>query len=58
MRVEADNGRVVMVPVVARRKPSLADLLAECDFKKRRTRDEQSEIDTWETIKPVGREVI
>ncbi len=56
--VDVDHGRVVLSPAAKRTKPTLADLLAQCDLSVPYTPAEQAEIDAWECMKPVGREVI
>ena len=58
MRVEIDNGRVVLAPASPRGRIGIAARLAQCDFSKPRGKAEQAEIDAWQGNKPVGREVI
>lgn len=56
VKVEVVKGRVVLEPVTRREKPTLADLLAQCDLTTPRTPAEQDEIDDWERLPAVGRE--
>ena len=55
--VDVERGRAIMSPAKGT-KPTLAELLAQCDLSKPNTPAEQAEIDLWENLKPVGREVI
>jgi antitoxin ChpS len=59
--VSVEKGRVVLEQAKAapmRTKPTLDELLAECDFTIPYTPEEQAELDLWENLKPVGREII
>ena len=56
--VELDRGRLIMSPAKAPGRIGIAARLAQCDLTKRNTPAEQAEIDAWEYVKPVGREVI
>jgi antitoxin ChpS len=51
--VTVEGGRLVVEPP-RRRRYTLAELLAQCDPKTRRTREERE----WLDSKPVGRELI
>jgi antitoxin ChpS len=60
--VSVEKGRVVLEQAKAAKptgkKPTLAELLAECDFTIPYTPEEQAELDLWVNLKPVGREII
>lgn len=56
VQIEVVKGRVVLEPIAQREKPTLADLLAQCDFSKPRTPAEQAELNAWNSLSPVGRE--
>jgi antitoxin ChpS len=56
--VSVEQGRVVLEPTKRKGRIGLAARLAECDLTAERTPEEQAEIDAWEYMKPVGREVI
>jgi antitoxin ChpS len=56
MQIEVIKGRVVLQPLAPQTRPTLADLLAQCDFSTPRTAEEQAEIDMWTNLPPVGRE--
>jgi antitoxin ChpS len=58
MRIDVENGRVIMVPALPHGRIGIAARLAQCDFSKPRTKAEQAEIDAWQNTKPVGREAI
>ena len=56
VNVEVVNGRVIMEPVAHRHKPTMAELLAQCDFSKPYTKAERAEMDAWERMPAVGNE--
>jgi antitoxin ChpS len=56
--VKVDQGRVVLEPAKPTGRIGLAARLAMCDLTIKLTPEEQAEIDAWEYMKPVGREVI
>ncbi|MEQ1650069.1 MAG: AbrB/MazE/SpoVT family DNA-binding domain-containing protein [Hyphomicrobiaceae bacterium] len=58
LRVEVDNGQVVLTPTSPSGRIGIAARLAQCDFSKPRGKAEQAELDAWQIIKPVGREVL
>ncbi len=55
-RIGVEDGRVVLDPVILRKKPTLKELLAQCDFSIPYTPEEQAERDLWDNLTPVGRE--
>ncbi len=52
--VREEAGRIVIEPVRARPRYTLAELVAQCDTKKRLSREERE----WIDAPPVGREVL
>jgi antitoxin ChpS len=59
--VSVEKGRVVLEQAKAAKETGrigLAARLAMCDLTIKLTPEEQAEIDAWEYMKPVGREVI
>jgi antitoxin ChpS len=56
VQIEVVKGRVVLQPIMQGEKPTLADLLAQCDLTTPRTLAEQAEIDIWDKMPAVGRE--
>jgi antitoxin ChpS len=59
--VSVDQGRVVLVAAKLATQTGrigLAARLAMCDLTLKLSPEEQAEIDAWEYMKPVGREVI
>jgi antitoxin ChpS len=57
VEVTVHDGCMVLTPA-KRVRPTLAEMLAECDFTIKPTAAEQAEMDAWEYMKPVGREII
>lgn len=53
VRVDVDRGKVTLTPI-SKPRYTLAELLAKCDFTKRSSREESS----WQSSKPVGKEII
>ena len=51
--VSIENGRILLSPIVSPRY-TLAELLAQCDFRKKAARPEHE----WQAAAPVGKEVI
>ncbi len=56
--ISIEKGRVVLEHVKPIGRIGLAARLAMCDLTIKLTPEEQAEIDAWEDMRPVGREVI
>ena len=53
VKIEVDRGKVTLTPV-SKPRYTLAELLAQCDFSKKASREERA----WQSAKPVGKEII
>lgn len=56
--VTVRDGRLVLTPAKASGRIGIAARLAQCDLTAKYTAAEQAEIDAWQNMKPVGREII
>ena len=53
VRVDVDRGKVTLTPI-SKPRYTLVELLTQCDFKKRPSREERA----WQSARPVGKEII
>jgi antitoxin ChpS len=54
LTVVVDNGRIVLEPAVPRRRYTLEELLAQCDFDQPYSEEER----VWLDAPPIGRELL